>query len=471
MINFMKRLYAAQTIVALLLLAPAYGASAQQTQQRPFFDGASTPASKEVMRKAAADIEKYRKGDFRLVLVDKKGAPVKNAQVTVDLANHQFDFGTNFYGVYGMSPELREKVYSTTKEIFNKIVVIDMFNKVPDQHLADAQKSIAWAQANDMRMRMHAMLYHEPRWIMHKDLTQEQCWQLIEDRIKFVAEHYRGQISEYDIINEMLSSIDWNKNQADKDRFELWAPNYPRFEDVAQAKRVFDLVRKYMPDEKLVGLEAQMPSLNNPLWIAVVNYWKELIAMGGQLDYIGTQCHFWQQGLPFPEGGKDAGPDLYEMAGISPALDLLGSLGKPVVITEFNGPSRSNKDKPEVSQKIWTITDEENAAWQINFYRLAFSKPYIRELVRWYDVDNIGGKSMDGGLLHADGTPHQIYYDLKKLIKEEWHTRVEGNTDRDGALSLRGFYGEYTVTVPGYRPARAVLFNDSPKTVRVVLEK
>ena len=34
-----------------------------------------------------------------------------------------------------------------------------------------------------------------------------------------------------------------------------------------------------------------------------------------------------------------------------------------------------------------------------------------------------------------------------RLIHTEWHTSVEGKTDAQGALSLRGFRGSYRVAV------------------------
>jgi len=77
---------------------------------------------------------------------------------------------------------------------------------------------------------------------------------------------------------------------------------------------------------------------------------------------------------------------------------------------------------------------------------------------------------MDGGVLTKTGERHQIYYDLKKLIKQEWHTNVAGQTAKDGSLSFRGFYGDYSVTVKGYEPATVTLVPGTT-TVKVVLKK
>ncbi len=42
-----------------------------------------------------ANIEKYRKGDMALSLVDENGRPVSNAKVRIKQAGHEFKFGVN----------------------------------------------------------------------------------------------------------------------------------------------------------------------------------------------------------------------------------------------------------------------------------------------------------------------------------------------------------------------------------------
>jgi hypothetical protein len=158
------------------------------------------------------------------------------------------------------------------------------------------------------------------------------------------------------------------------------------------------------------------------------------------------------------------------MAGVSRSLDLLANAGRPVVITEFNGPSRNNKEPREQQDKLWTMSDADNSAWQINYYRLAFSKPFIEGITRWYQVDNMNGRGMDAGIIDGRGEKKRIYYDLKKLIKEEWHTKAAGRSDERGVMAFRGFYGEYDLRVEGYKPARVRLYDDGTgKVVEVVL--
>ncbi len=50
-------------------------------------------------------------------------------------------------------------------------------------------------------------------------------------------------------------------------------------------------------------------------------------------------------------------------------------------------------------------------------------------------------------MLHSDLTPKPVYGALKKLIHEQWHTRVEGTTDETGRLAVHGFFGQYEVRI------------------------
>jgi len=425
------------TLILSLAAAGTLVAQSTATTPAPFFDGAPTPADKAVMAQAAKDIEKYRKGAFVLRLVDASGKPVEGKAVVADLERHQFDFGTNSFGLSAMKDDdpLKKIARQTILDIFNSVVVVNYWHNPQTAEEADlSKKDLAWAQTNGLRTRFHAVLYNDPFHIFvgkdlsnrdaGKDFTADQCWKIMEDRVKYVTAITGAKGMEYDVINEMISKkLYWDKDKPDA--FMKLVPNFPDLTDPQVVKRVYNMVRGYLPTAQLVGLETQLPSLNNPLYMAILDYWKRVIAAGADIDVVGTQCHFFNKDrIPFQEGTKAFGPDTYTMSGISPALDTLRSLGKPIVITEFNGPSRSSADKPDVQEKYWTMSDRESAAWQINFYKLAFSKPFIIGLTRWYQVDKFCGKAIDGGIITRTGEKRQIYFDLKKLIKEEWHTRV-----------------------------------------------
>lgn len=451
----------------ILLLAFLSTGAWAQSPEKPFFDGAVDSASRVTMSRTDTAIEKYRKGDFTLVLTDKKGRPV-NGSVEVELARHAFNFGVSMYGVSAL-PEgpLKEKALQAVRDVFNMVTVCEYWRAPSNKRNTDRpEEDLAFAKANNIRPRFHAIAYNNPRWIMGSNPTEEECWKMLEDRVRSVAERHAGRFEEFDVINEFVSGHHWGNHL---DFYEA-VPQFPQFRDPEVAKRMMAMTRRYLPDAKLVVLEAQVPSVKSPYFVETVDFWKSLVAIGGDFDYVGSQAHFYGGGCDYREGTKrfPDGRDAFTMAEVEKGLDLLGSIGKPVVITEFNGPSRNSNSSPKERARIWSLSDEENAAWQINFYRLAFSKPYIREVTRWFLVDELGGKGMDTGLLTVDGRKHAVYDALRRLIHEEWHTKTGGDV-RNGEFAFRGFYGDYTVRVKGYKPATATL--DKNGKMAVVLEK
>lgn len=50
-------------------------------------------------------IEKYRKGDAKIILTDSEGAPLNNAKIKINQKNHAFRFGANIFMLDQMETE------------------------------------------------------------------------------------------------------------------------------------------------------------------------------------------------------------------------------------------------------------------------------------------------------------------------------------------------------------------------------
>lgn len=415
----------------------------------PFFDGVDD-ASRLVMDRARTRIEEIRKGDFRLVLVDAAGKPVAG-EVRVRLVRHEFRFGADLFGFPKLPERRRMQAEEVVDELFNTVVVINYWRR---PNFEETDRMLAWARAHDKTARFHALLYNVPASFSQTG-SDEDRWKQIEDRIRTVAERYGRQIHEYDVLNEIAidKSIWGNQDSA-------------FFADPANGARCFALARKYLPDAELLNTDTTIANAASPGTAAVMKYARDLLANGAPVGVMGHQGHFYASGMiPFQEGhAKFGGKGAFTMKMIDGGLDFLAALGKPIHITEFSPPSRDRSRKgPQPS-----LTDDEIAAWQVNFYTLAFSKPYIHELTRWFVIDELGGRGMDAGLITKDGKLKPAYYALKRLLKQMWTTEWRG-TARGGAVSFRGFYGDYEVEAPGYRKTVVAARSTGPKSVRVKL--
>jgi hypothetical protein len=93
---------------------------------------------------------------------------------------------------------------------------------------------------------------------------------------------------------------------------------------------------------------------------------------------------------------------------------------------------------------VWD--ESQQADYAESFYRLCFSHPAVKGIT-WWDVSDEGSYLEGGGMLRRDLSPKPVYEALRKLIHEEWHTSVQGKTNREGQFQFSGFYGWYRATL------------------------
>ncbi|OYT68208.1 MAG: hypothetical protein CFK48_12430, partial [Armatimonadetes bacterium CP1_7O] len=68
-----------------------------------------SPKAQELLASAAERIERYRKADCTIRLVNARGRPVRNRTVQVEMTRHAFLFGANIFPLF----EFDEKQHET----------------------------------------------------------------------------------------------------------------------------------------------------------------------------------------------------------------------------------------------------------------------------------------------------------------------------------------------------------------------
>ena len=63
----------------------------------------------------------------------------------------------------------------------------------------------------------------------------------------------------------------------------------------------------------------------------------------------------------------------------------------------------------------------------MKFYRVCFAHPAMRAIT-WWDLSDQHSWLKGGGMLRADMTPKPVYEQIKRLIHDEWTTRLAGTT-------------------------------------------
>ena len=437
------------------------------SQSYPFFDGTDAQ-TKDIMYNAEKQIEKVRKDNYTIQIQNSKD--LKGKDIQIELVEHDFTFGTNLFGLYKIADwdPSKQMAVKTIEELFNTVIVCDYWgrtqskkNKKPEWKYTDYQMELA--EKFGKKNRYHALFFSYPRWFHHYE-TEEELWTIIEQRIKDVARRYGDKINEVDVINEFINYQYWDKNPHAK---YLKTTKFPDFAKPENGARVLKLARKYLPKSKLVVLETNIWSVSNPIYQEIFEYHKKLIAMEVDYDYIGYQAHYYAlQNRTFQEGTKEWGSRTFMMDEINRGMEQMAALGKPIIIAEFNPPSRSNRNNNPNQPRL---SDDEIAAWEVNFYTLMFSKPYINGITRWFTIDNLGGRGMDAGIVSEQGVLKPNYFALKKLIKEKWHTKWKGKLGTE-KIEFRGFCGKYKITAEGFKD-ETINLNKSNLFVSLSLRK
>ena len=432
-----------------------------------FFDGVDA-ASQPVMDAARKNIEAIRKGDLTITLTNEQGQPLTGV-ARARLVNHAFDFGAHLSGfIKGDQPTpLARNVQEAADELFNTVVVTGYWKMVEPKrgqlNWEATDALLRWAQEHHKNTRFHCIIYTFPKWVQLIN-TEQAWWDTFEARIKSVAERYGKTIKEFDVINEMVSEqVAWPDKKKVIDSYK----NFPYLWEPKNGARILTIARKYLPNAKLVVLETGISTPVNQHFLATVEYDRALAALGAPFDYCGHQAHFYINGaMPFREGHPEGGPGAFTMRPLSAGLDLLAAVGKPVVVTEFNPPSREGHSGKSLSKA--GLTPEELAAWTVNYTTLVFSKPYMRGLSRWFVVDE--GRGADAGILTANGEKKPVYFALRKLLKETWNTDWTGPL-KEGQAAFRGYYGTYEILVKGYAPAQVTCSTFDQRVAKIAMRR
>jgi GH35 family endo-1,4-beta-xylanase len=283
---------------------------------------------------------------------------------------------------------------------------------------------IAWCEARGIALRGHCLFWGIEKYVQDwvKALPDDQLAARMRARLTHVTGLYRGRIAEWDLNNEMMHGDHYAKRLGYRDGAE-----YFRWAVAADPT-----VRWFVNDYGVLQSN-QVASAKR-----YVTHIRALQASGARVDGIGDQAHYSN---PLPENRV-----IWEI------LDQLGSLGLPVLITEYD--------------QAWKgMAEDEQAAALRRFVSICFAHPAVRGIYLWGFWE--GRHWRKGcGLWREDWTIKPNGQAWVDLMTRDWHTSGEMPAT-NGRLRFRGFPGTYRLTWPdGAGEARVV--DASPATVVTV---
>ncbi|MFB6088224.1 MAG: hypothetical protein ABEK36_00415, partial [Candidatus Aenigmatarchaeota archaeon] len=128
---------------------------------------------------------------------------------------------------------------------------------------------------------------------------------------------------------------------------------------------------------------------------------------------------------------------------ISEMLDWYSKLNKTVHIQYFQAPSNYVGGQQGFWHEKWN--EDVQAEWIKKYYKLIYSKPFIRS-INYLEVKDSGWKDLKTGILYQNGTPKESYFELKRLL-DGWSSKGIVTTDSNGISQFKGYDGIYRVTL------------------------
>jgi len=406
---------------------------------------------------ALARIEKIRKQDVTVKVVDQNGTPIPDATVQVEQQRHDFGFGTIVnVDEYRKWDTLKQEKY---KAAFEQIAHnrAGFENALKHYYITDPTRQtlvedwMDYFQSKDIDIRGHVLIYGDDSRLRNVDMggvstdmaqkalftsgTEEGNAALREwsmNHIQTYMEKYQGKIYNWDVVNENMTSHDWANRLSS---FAQDDANYG-FDTVAEW---FNKAHQVDPDVKLTYNDYGILSRDK-----------------GHQDYHYNLCKYLTENSPITTIGIQGHVSLISPIEIINILDRFSELGKEIEITEFT----YEDDDPEFQAKFTK-----------DFMIAVFSEEAVSSITTWgfYQGCMYQPKAamVDNNFnLKPNG---QVWHDM---IYDEWWTNESGVTDEDGLYQVRAFKGlqKVTVTIGDSIQVFDVEVGDTPVELTVVNE-
>lgn len=379
------------------------------------------------------NIEKYRKGDATIEILDRDGKPIPKAKVIIQQQNHEFVFGCNLFALGQLkTPELNSRYENAFANLFNCATVPFYWGDLEPQQgqlrfeegsprvwrRPPPDQLVKWCKEHHIMPKGHALMYAKnmfmPAWTDRNNpeiFLKQGHKHMVE-----IAKRYGDTFPIWDVANEEIPRIrhldQWHKVP---DNYLEWC--------FREADSLFPKNVKLLYND---GTEEVHKNVNEYKAI-----FTGLKGKGARVDGMGIQFHIYNRQAMLE--GK-----LYPPNELFAVYEQLSQLEIPLYITEITIPGKEGNGG-FLQGKIVE-----------NLYRLWFSIPCMAGITWWNLGDGTAfeeeNKAM-GGLLDAEMNAKPAYQALDKLINHVWKTNITLNTDSNGKVNFRGFHGKYNIRV------------------------
>lgn len=189
----------------------------------------------------------------------------------------------------------------------------------------EADKIVAFAKENGMRMRAHAPVWHAqtPDWFFKqgdRPAPRELVYERMEQHIKTVAEHFGNAVYCYDVVNEATTDTVDPRHLARFGNETYRQSKYLTLCGIEYLEKAYHLMRKYAPNAQLFYNDYNEcdPLKRERIYTLM----KNLLDRGAPLQGCGMQTHY---NIFKPE-----------MDEVKKSIETYASLGLRIHITEMD---------------------------------------------------------------------------------------------------------------------------------------
>ena len=413
--------------IAVSILIPASACQPQVSGAGNFIVQAYNGVREWFIMQGAGDrIEKIRRGDGVIQVLDENNVPVRGARVYYEQQSHDFLFGT------GLAPLAENGPTAVNQDWAEALSALFNYGTAPfywDSYEAQQGRSSAimlemvadWCEKRGITVKGHPLIWAEsvPGWapVGPDDMQKAQ-----EKRVKEIAGEFCGTIDYWDVVNEPTMGAQVST------RVGKWMSQRTPVTVCADA---LGWARSACPTSTLIINDFRTDQDYQDLLQGIVR-------QKGKFDAIGIQSHMHRGNWP-----------LYQ---VWDTCERFKDLDAPIHFTEVTvlsgNPRTGILSKEQPSEWPSTTAGEiEQADYTEKFYILLFSHPSV-QAITWWDLSDSGAwQGAPAGLLRMDMTKKPAYNRLLTLVRDKWWSRGDVYTGDDGIARMRGFYGTYKIVV------------------------
>jgi len=384
---------------------------------------------------ALSNIEKLRKGNLSISVIDKNSAPVKAVSVKVTMQKHLFPFGSAINSAF-LNKNKGTADYNNYKKLFVQNFNMATFEngmKPNPWHRgskAYVMPVMDFLEKNGIRIHGHTLIWawDKPNGSIIPDDAKKlfddppALQKFILNSIKSRMDATKGRIEHWDVVNEQIERA--------------------KYYEILGIEKSFEWFKTARSLDSRAGLMFNdydiLNGKNTDKYIKLLDYY---IENGVVLHAIGVQGHAVS---PF---------SIPEMLKI---LDKFSKFNLPIIITEYD-----------------LIADDlELQADQLGDVLTAiFGHPLGGGFIQWGFWEGRHWRPQ-AALINKDWTEKPNYKRYRKLVYGDWWTNTQGQTDSKGLYKLRGFKGKYIIEVEadGKVVKKEIWINNESEKIEIVIE-